>query len=120
MLSCDVLVIGAGLAGLRAALAAAPIANVFVLSKVYPTHSHSVAAQGGINAAIGPEDDVQEHIFDTINGVDYLGDQEAVAILCLDAPRDVLELERLRLPFDRNPDVRIALRALGVAVPSLA
>ena len=82
MLSCDVLVIGAGLAGLRAALAAAPIANVLVLSKVYPTHSHSVAAQGGINAAIGPEDDVQEHIFDTVKGGDYLGDQEAVAILC--------------------------------------
>lgn len=120
MLNCDVLVIGAGLAGLRAALAAAPEANVLVLSKVYPTHSHSVAAQGGINAAVSPDDQVDDHIFDTVKGSDYLGDQDAIAVLCREAPGDVLEMERWGLLFDRDDDGRIALRALGGAGASRA
>ncbi|HEX5504466.1 MAG TPA: FAD-binding protein, partial [Thermomicrobiales bacterium] len=120
MRDCDVLVIGAGLAGLRAALAAAPAANVLVLSKVYPTHSHSVAAQGGINAAIGPDDRVEDHVFDTVKGGDYLGDQDAIAILCGEAPGDIAALERWGLLFDRDPDGRIAQRALGGAGASRA
>ena len=75
MLHYDVLVVGAGLAGLWAATVASRSANVAVISKVYPTRSHSCAAQGGINAALGPEDSWEKHMFDTVKGSDYLGDQ---------------------------------------------
>ena len=84
----DVLVIGAGLAGQRAALAAAEEGvSVGILSKVHPVRSHSNAAQGGINAALNPEDSWESHAFDTVKGSDYLGDQDAIEIMCREAPR---------------------------------
>src|SRR5438067_13614368 len=83
----DVLIIGAGLAGQRAALAAAREgANVAVMSKVHPVRSHSVAAAGGINAAISIGDDWRSHAYDTVKGSDYLGDQDAIEIMCSEAP----------------------------------
>ena len=83
----DVLVIGAGLAGQRAALAAAEEgASVGIISKVHPVRSHSNAAQGGINAALDPQDSWESHAFDTVKGSDYLGDQDAIEIMCREAP----------------------------------
>src|SRR6201995_1882388 len=91
----DVLVIGAGLAGQRAALAAAEAgASVAILSKVHPVRSHSNAAQGGINAALNPEDTWESHAFDTVKGSDYLGDQDAIEIMCREAPNEILWLGR--------------------------
>lgn len=117
----DVLIIGGGLAGLRAAVAAhATGANVAVLSKVYPIRSHSGAAQGGVNAALGnhPEghDDTWErHAFDTIKGADYLADQPRAEILAREAPERVLEMEHWGTYFSRFPDGRIAQRPFGGA-----
>src|SRR5919107_1073211 len=83
----DVLIIGAGLAGQRAALAAAGAgATVAIMSKVHPVRSHSNAAAGGINAALDPEDSWESHAFDTVKGSDYLGDQDAIEIMCREAP----------------------------------
>src|SRR5436305_777517 len=91
----DVLVIGAGLAGQRAALAAAEEgAAVGILSKVHPVRSHSNAAQGGINAALNPEDSWESHAYDTVKGSDYLGDQDAIEIMCREAPGEILALEQ--------------------------
>ena len=101
----DVLVIGAGLAGQRAALAAAETgASVGIISKVHPVRSHSNAAQGGINAALDPEDSWESHAFDTVKGSDYLGDQDAIEIMCKEAPHELLELEHLgrHLPPQRG------------------
>lgn len=109
----DVVVVGAGLAGLRAALAVDTRYRVLVLSKVYPVRSHSVAAQGGINAAIDPEDNWQDHAFDTIKGSDYLADQDAAEFMCEDAPRVVYEMEHWGTLFSRRPDGRIAQRSFG-------
>ncbi|MBE0618452.1 MAG: FAD-dependent oxidoreductase, partial [Proteobacteria bacterium] len=113
--SHDVLIVGAGIAGLRAAVELAGRADVAVLSKVYPTRSHSGAAQGGIAAALGneEEDSWEWHMFDTVKGSDYLGDQDAIEILTRDAPRAVLELEHLGVPFSRTPEGKIAQRAFG-------
>lgn len=111
--SCDVLVVGAGLAGLRAALAVDPDLSCVVLSKVYPVRSHSVAAQGGINAALDPEDRWQDHAYDTIKGSDYLADQDAAEFLCEDAARAVYEMEHWGTLFSRRPDGRIAQRSFG-------
>ena len=111
--SYDVLVVGAGLAGLRAALAVDPALKCVVLSKVYPVRSHSVAAQGGINAALDPEDRWQDHAYDTIKGSDYLADQDAAAFLCQDAARAVCEMEHWGTLFSRRPDGRIAQRSFG-------
>jgi succinate dehydrogenase flavoprotein subunit len=99
----DVLVIGAGLAGQRAALAAAEQGvSVGILSKVHPVRSHSNAAQGGINAALNPGDSWESHAFDTIKGSDYLGDQDAIEIMCREAPEEILHLEHLGVTFHRN------------------
>src|SRR5919201_1260477 len=112
----DVLVIGAGLAGQRAALAAANAgASVGILSKVHPVRSHSNAAQGGINAALDPEDSWESHAFDTVKGSDYLGDQDAIEIMCREAPQEILDLEHLGVTFHRNEEGRLGKRAFGGA-----
>jgi succinate dehydrogenase / fumarate reductase flavoprotein subunit len=116
MLQHDVLVVGAGLAGLRAALEAARSGvDVGILTKVYPLRSHSVAAQGGINAALGENDSWETHAYDTVKGSDYLGDQDAVETMCLEAPSDIVELERMGTAFNRRQDGRIDQRPFGGA-----
>lgn len=115
MLIHEVLVIGGGLAGLMAALTASEKADVAVLSKLYPTRSHSGAAQGGFNAALGEDDSVEAHIFDTVKGGDYLGDQDAIEVLCSEGPEVILELERMGVPWSRREDGRVAQRSLGGA-----
>src|SRR5215217_8050637 len=112
----DVLVIGAGLAGQRAALAAAEAgASVGIISKVHPVRSHSNAAQGGINAALDPQDSWESHAFDTVKGSDYLGDQDAIEIMCREAPHELLELEHLGVTFHRDERGRLGKRAFGGA-----
>src|SRR6058998_188626 len=116
MPSHDVLIIGAGLAGQRAALAAAESgATVAILSKVHPVRSHSVAAAGGINAALNPEDSWESHAFDTVKGSDYLGDQDAIEIMCREAPQELLHLEHIGVTFHRNEHGRLGTRAFGGA-----
>ncbi|MBI5017859.1 MAG: succinate dehydrogenase flavoprotein subunit [Deltaproteobacteria bacterium] len=111
----DALIVGAGLAGLRAAVELAGRGDVAVVSKVYPTRSHSGAAQGGIAAALGNEepDSWEWHMYDTVKGGDYLTDQDAAEVLARDAPRAVYELEHMGVPFDRTPSGTIAQRAFG-------
>jgi succinate dehydrogenase / fumarate reductase flavoprotein subunit len=112
----DVLIIGAGLAGQRAALAAAEAgATVAIMSKVHPVRSHSNAAAGGINAALNPEDSWESHAFDTVKGSDYLGDQDAIEIMCREAPGEVLWLEHRGVTFHRNPEGKLGTRAFGGA-----
>jgi succinate dehydrogenase / fumarate reductase flavoprotein subunit len=112
----DVLVIGAGLAGQRAALAAAEQGvSVGILSKVHPVRSHSNAAQGGINAALNPEDSWESHAFDTVKGSDYLGDQDAISVMCEEAPEEILHLEHLGVTFHRNEEGKLGTRAFGGA-----
>src|SRR6476659_7669138 len=112
----DVLIIGAGLAGQRAALAAADAgASVALLSKVHPVRSHSVAAAGGINAAINPADDWRSHAYDTVKGSDFIGDQDAIEIMCREAPHEVLHLEHIGVTFHRNETGEMDLRAFGGA-----
>lgn len=113
MLSHDVLIVGAGLAGMRAAIAVPAHLNVGVISKVHPVRSHSVAAEGGINAAIRPEDSWESHMYDTVKGSDWLGDQDAIEILCREAPSDIMELERMGALFSRDPQGRIDQRNFG-------
>lgn len=118
MIKHDVIVIGGGLAGMRAAVEAAESgANVAIVSKMHPVRSHSGAAQGGINAALGnrEEDSPQAHTFDTVKGSDYLGDQDAVAAMCEDAPKQIIWLEHRGCIFSRLPDGRIAQRPFGGA-----
>src|SRR5947208_5324677 len=116
MPSHDVLVIGAGLAGQRAALAAAEDGvSVGILAKVHPVRSHSNAAQGGINAALNPEDSWESHAFDTVKGSDYLGDQDAIEIMCREAPQEIIHLEHLGVTFHRNEEGRLGTRAFGGA-----
>jgi succinate dehydrogenase / fumarate reductase flavoprotein subunit len=112
----DVLIIGAGLAGQRAALAAAQgDATVAIMSKVHPVRSHSVAAAGGINAAINPSDDWRSHAYDTVKGSDFLGDQDAIEVMCSEAPAEVLHLEHIGVTFHRNETGHLDLRAFGGA-----
>ena len=112
----DVLIIGAGLAGQRAALAAADAgATVAIMSKVHPVRSHSVAAAGGINAAINPADDWRSHAYDTVKGSDFLGDQDAIEVMCREAPDEVLHLEHIGVTFHRNESGELDLRAFGGA-----
>ena len=112
----DVLVIGAGLAGQRAALAAAQAgATVGIISKVHPVRSHSNAAQGGINAALNPEDSWESHAYDTVKGSDYLGDQDAIEIMCQEAPEELLHLEHMGVTFHRNQEGLLGTRAFGGA-----
>jgi succinate dehydrogenase / fumarate reductase flavoprotein subunit len=116
MPSHDVLIIGAGLAGQRAALAAAQAgASVAIMSKVHPVRSHSVAAAGGINAAISVDDDWHSHAYDTVKGSDFLGDQDAIEVMCSEAPQEVLELEHMGVTFHRNDKGEMDLRAFGGA-----
>jgi succinate dehydrogenase / fumarate reductase flavoprotein subunit len=112
----DVLVIGAGLAGQRAALSAAQAgASVGIISKVHPVRSHSNAAQGGINAALNPEDSWESHAYDTVKGSDYLGDQDAIEIMCREAPEELLHLEHIGVTFHRNEEGLLGTRAFGGA-----
>jgi len=110
------LVIGAGLAGQRAALAAAEEGvSVGIVSKVHPVRSHSNAAQGGINAALKPDDSWESHAYDTVKGSDYLGDQDAIEIMCREAPEELLHLEHLGVTFHRNEEGELGTRAFGGA-----
>lgn len=117
----DVLIIGAGGAGLYAALSASKEAkdlNIAVLTKVYPTRSHTGAAQGGINAALAnvdPTDNEELHTFDTIKGSDYLADQQAVKYMCYEAPKIIREMEHMGVPFSRLNNGKIAQRPFGGA-----
>ena len=111
----EVIVVGAGGAGLMAALYASKTANTAVLSKLYPTRSHTGAAQGGVGAALGnlEEDYPEWHTYDTVKGSDYLGDQDAIEFMCSEAVQAVYELEHMGLPFSRTQDGRIAQRPFG-------
>ena len=111
----DVVIVGAGLAGLRAAVEVADHADVALISKVYPTRSHSGAAQGGIAAALGNEepDSLEWHMYDTVKGGDFLTDQDAAEVLVTDAPRAIYELEHMGVPFNRTAQGTIAQRAFG-------
>jgi succinate dehydrogenase / fumarate reductase flavoprotein subunit len=111
----DIVIIGGGLAGMRAAIATPPDCSVALFSKVHPVRSHSVAAEGGINAAIGREDSWEAHAFDTVKGSDYLGDQDAIDVLCQEGPPQIAELERMGALFSREEDGRIAQRPFGGA-----
>lgn len=120
MLSHDILIVGGGLAGLSAALASDPALSVAVISKVHPLRSHSVAAQGGINAALGnnpdgKDDSWERHAFDTIKGSDYLADQDSAEIMCREAIPAIYELEHMGVPFSRFPGGVIAQRPFGGA-----
>lgn len=115
-LSFDAVIIGGGGAGLRASLQLAQEGlNVAVISKVFPTRSHTVSAQGGINAALGNygEDDWRWHMYDTVMGADSIGDQDAIEYMCKHAPQTVYELEHMGLPFSRRDDGKIYQRAFG-------
>ncbi len=112
----DVVIVGAGGSGMRASLQLARAGlKVAVLSKVFPTRSHTVAAQGGIGASLGNmnEDNWHYHFYDTIKGSDWLGDQDAIEFMCREAPKVVYELEHFGMPFDRNPDGTIYQRPFG-------
>ncbi len=112
----DVIIIGAGGSGMRASLQLARAGlNVAVLSKVFPTRSHTVAAQGGIGASLGnmSEDNWHYHFYDTIKGSDWLGDQDAIEFMCREAPKVVYDLEHMGMPFDRNTDGTIYQRPFG-------
>src|SRR5487761_2491914 len=112
----DVVIVGAGGSGMRASLQLARAGlNVAVLSKVFPTRSHTVAAQGGIGASLGnmSEDNWHYHFYDTVKGSDWLGDQDAIEYMCREAPKVVYELEHFGMPFDRNPDGTIYQRPFG-------
>jgi succinate dehydrogenase / fumarate reductase, flavoprotein subunit len=113
----DAVIVGAGGAGLMAAyeMAKDKDLNVAVLSKLYPVRSHTGAAQGGISAALGnvSEDNPEWHTYDTIKGSDFLGDQDAIEIMCRDAPETIIQLEHMGLPFDRLPNGKISQRRFG-------
>lgn len=120
MRAYDIVIIGAGGAGLRTAIECArdPDIKVAVVSKVYPTRSHTGAAQGGVNAALGnviKDDSPEMHAYDTIKGSDFLADQDAVLFMCENAPDVIYELDRWGVPFSRLPDGRIAQRPFGGA-----
>src|SRR3989440_5780898 len=112
----DVLIIGAGLAGQRAALAAARAgASVAIMSRFHRVRSHWVAAAGGINAAISVDDDWRSHAYDTVKGSDFLGDQDAIEVMCSEAPEEVMYLEHIGVTFHRNEKGEMDLRAFGGA-----
>ncbi len=118
MIRHDVVVVGAGCAGMRAAIEAKRAGvDVAVVSKLHPTRSHSGAAEGGINAALGnaTDDSPEIHTFDTVKGSDYLGDQDAIEIMCREAPGDIYELEHMGAIFSRFADGRLAQRPFGAA-----
>ncbi|EJD06091.1 succinate dehydrogenase [Fomitiporia mediterranea MF3/22] len=112
----DAVVVGAGGAGLRAAFGLAEAGfNTACITKLFPTRSHTVAAQGGVNAALGnmTEDDWRWHMYDTVKGSDWLGDQDAIHYMCREAPRSVIELEHFGVPFSRTKEGKIYQRAFG-------
>ncbi|MSQ09519.1 MAG: FAD-binding protein [Dehalococcoidia bacterium] len=112
----DVLIIGAGLAGLRAGIEAKRKGvDVAILTKVYPVRSHTNAAQGGINASLDEGDSWESHAYDTVKGSDYLGDQDAIEILAQEAPSDIIELEHMGVIFNRDEEGRLGTRAFGGA-----
>ena len=111
----DVIIVGAGGAGLRAAVEVPNQYSCAVLTKVHPLRSHTGAAQGGVCAALGnlEEDNPEWHAFDTVKGSDYLGDQDAIKVMCDDAPRAIIELEHMGMPFSRTKEGKIAQRPFG-------
>src|SRR4030081_2015860 len=111
----DAVIVGAGGAGLMAALQSSRLGNVAVLSKLYPARSHTGAAQGGICAALGnmEEDHWEWHMYDTVKGGDYLVDQDAAEVMCREAVDTIIELEHMGLPFSRTPEGKIAQRRFG-------
>ena len=112
----DVVVVGAGGAGLRATLGCAESGlKTACISKVFPTRSHTVAAQGGISAALGNmgEDNWRWHMYDTVKGADWLGDQDAIEYLCKNSPEAVYELEHFGVPFSRTEEGKIYQRPFG-------
>ncbi|TMF01394.1 MAG: FAD-dependent oxidoreductase, partial [Chloroflexi bacterium] len=111
----DAVIVGAGGAGLMAALQSSRLGNVAVLSKLYPARSHTGAAQGGICAALGnmEEDHWEWHMYDTVKGGDYLVDQDAAEVMCREAVETIIELEHMGLPFSRTPEGKIAQRRFG-------
>src|SRR6059036_614468 len=114
--ACDVLVVGGGGAGLRAAIAVAeaiPSLAVTVISKVYPMRSHTVSAEGGAAAVIKPGDSLDEHAYDTISGGDWLCDQDAVEAFVKEAPQEMVQLEHWGCPWNREADGHIAVRPFG-------
>ncbi len=115
-LAHDIVIVGGGAAGLRAAIAASRVSDglsIALVSKVYPMRSHTVSAEGGAGAALGPDDSPDLHAFDTIRGSDYLADQDAVEAFVAEAPAEIVQLERWGCPWSREPDGRIAVRAFG-------
>ncbi len=112
----DILIVGAGLAGLRAAFEGITAGlSTAVISKVHPLRSHSCAAQGGVNAAINPNDNWEDHAYDTVKGADYIGDEDAIDLMCKEAPQAVLDLDAMGCPFSREEDGTIAQRPFGGA-----
>src|SRR5213082_1498550 len=114
--SHDILLVGGGGAGLRAAIAAAevnPKLSIAVISKVYPMRSHTVSAEGGAAGVAGSDDSLDEHAYDTISGGDWLCDQDAVEVFVKEAPEELMQLEHWGCPWSRQPDGHIAVRAFG-------
>ena len=110
----QVLIVGGGLAGMRAAQKAQELGmDVAMISKIFPTRSHSAAAQGGVQAAVSEDDSWESHAYDTVKGSDYLGDQDAIEILCSEAPGDIYSLERMGVVFNRTEEGKIDARAFG-------
>jgi fumarate reductase flavoprotein subunit len=115
-ISYDVLIVGGGLAGIRAAIAAAevnPRLRIGMVSKVYPMRSHTVSAEGGAAAAIAPDDSYEKHAFDTVKGSDYLADQDVVETFVREAPLELVQMEHWGCPWSRNPDGTMAVRPFG-------
>lgn len=110
----EVIIVGGGLAGMRAAQKAQELGvDVAMVSKIFPTRSHSAAAQGGVQAAVSDDDSWESHAYDTVKGSDYLGDQDAIEVLCSEAPGDIYALERMGVVFNRTEEGRIDARAFG-------